>query len=147
MAIEAPKASSIAVHNVMVANKSTNTKPELLARQMLRENGFPGYRLHWRIDDRGGGYLCRPDIAFPGRRFAVFVHGCFWHRCPTCDLSLPKSNIEYWNQKFDRNIERDSRKERSLVGLGWRVLTIWECRIAEGVEEAVEILSETRNRP
>jgi len=147
MAIEVPSASSTAVHNVMVANKSTNTKPELLARGMLRKSGFPGYRLHWRINDREGRYLCRPDITFPGRRLAVFVHGCFWHRCPACDLSLPKSNIEYWNEKFERNVERDSRKEGALVELGWRVLTIWECSIVEGVAKAVEILSESGNRP
>ena len=147
MTTKVPSASSTAVHNVMVANKSTNTKPELLARRKLRQSGFPGYRLHWRVDDRGGRYLCRPDITFPGRMLAVFVHGCFWHRCPICDLGLPKSNIEYWNEKFERNVERDSRKEESLVAMGWCVLTIWECSIAEGVAKAVEILSESKNRP
>ncbi len=147
MAIEVPRASSTAVHNVMVANKSTNTKPELLVRRLLRESGYPGYRLHWRIDDREGSYLCRPDISFPGRLLAVFVHGCFWHRCPKCDLSLPKSNIDYWNEKFEKNIERDSRKEEALVEIGWKVVTIWECRIEEGVFKAVEILSGGGNRP
>ena len=71
MTLEAPPASSPAVHNVMVANKSTNTKPELLVRRFLRNSGFPGYRLHWRIDGEDGKYICRPDIAFPGRKLSL----------------------------------------------------------------------------
>ena len=130
MALEAPPASSPAVHNVMIANKSRDTKPELRVRRMLREAGHPGYRLHWRIDDEGGRYVCRPDITYPGRKLAIFVHGCFWHRCPKCDLGLPKTNVEYWSQKFERNVERDQRKEASLVGLGWSVHTVWECNLS-----------------
>ena len=129
MALETPPASSPAVHNVMVANTSKDTKPELRVRRMLREAGHPGYRLHWRIDDAAGRYVCRPDIAYPGRKLAIFVHGCFWHRCPECAMGLPKSNVDYWTQKFERNIERDRKKERALVGLGWSIHTIWECEI------------------
>ena len=132
MALEAPPASSPAVHNVMVANRSANTKPEILVRRMLRQAGLPGYRLHWRIDDPVGRYVCRPDIAYPGRKVAIFVHGCFWHRCPRCAMGLPKSNVEYWTEKFERNIARDRKKEDSLVRLGWDVHTIWECEIEEG---------------
>ena len=118
MALEVPPASSHAVHNVMVANKSTNTKPELIVRRLLRDAGFPGYRLHWRVDGDGGRYICRPDISFPGRKLAIFVHGCFWHRCPRCDLDLPKSNVDYWSQKFENNVERDRKKEASLQEMG-----------------------------
>ena len=67
MALEAPPASSPAVHNVMIANTSKDTKPELRVRRMLREAGYPGYRLHWRIDDEDGRYVCRPDITYPGK--------------------------------------------------------------------------------
>ena len=130
MALEAPPASSPAVHNVMIANTSKDTKPELQVRRMLREAGYPGYRLHWRIDDADGRYVCRPDITYPGKRLAIFVHGCFWHRCPKCDLGIPKTNVEYWSQKFERNVERDQRKEASLVGLGWSVHTVWECDLS-----------------
>lgn len=146
MAIEVPKASSPAVHNVMIANRSTNTKPELLVRGMLREAGFPGYRLHWRIDNAGGRYLCRPDITFPGRRVAIFVNGCFWHRCPKCDLGLPKSNVEYWRQKFEKNVRRDQNKEGSLIEMGWDVLTIWECSLVEGASKVVNFLKEREAR-
>ena len=141
MAIEVPPASSHAVHNVMVANKSTNTKPELIVRRLLRDAGFPGYRLHWRIDGGGGRYICRPDISFPGRKLAIFVHGCFWHRCPKCDLDLPKSNVDYWSQKFENNVERDRKKETSLQEMGWRVHTIWECELDDGASQVVEILN------
>ena len=102
---------------------------------MLREAGYPGYRLHWRIDDEDGRYVCRPDITYPGRNLAIFVHGCFWHRCPTCNLGLPKTNVDYWSEKFDRNVERDKRTESALLILGWKVHTIWECEVesAEGL--------------
>ena len=140
--MEVPSASSPAVHNVMVANKSTNTKPELIVRRLLRTAGFPGYRLHWRIDGQGGRYICRPDITFPGRKMAIFVHGCFWHRCPKCDLGLPKSNVDYWRQKFEKNIERDRKKEGSLRENGWSVHTIWECDLDDGASRLVEILND-----
>ena len=138
--MEVPSASSPAVHNVMVANKSTNTRPELVVRRLLRTAGFPGYRLHWRIDGEEGRYICRPDISFPGRKLAIFVHGCFWHRCPKCDLRLPKTNVDYWSQKFEKNVERDEKKEMSLQEIGWRVHTIWECELDSGASQLVEIL-------
>ncbi|MDP7002140.1 MAG: very short patch repair endonuclease [Candidatus Thalassarchaeaceae archaeon] len=147
MALEVPVASSPAVHNVMVANKSTNTKPELVVRGAIREAGFPGYRLHWRIDDSDGKYICRPDITFPGRKLAIFVHGCFWHRCSRCKLNLPKTNTDYWSEKFNRNEERDRRKERSLGEMGWTVRTIWECNLGGGASEVVEFLEKLENRP
>lgn len=140
--MEVPSASSPAVHNVMVANKSTNTGPELIVRRLLRTAGFPGYRLHWRIDEDGGRYICRPDISFPGRKVAVFVHGCFWHRCPKCNMDIPKSNVDYWSKKFEKNVERDRKKESSLRGIGWRVHTIWECELDDGASQLVEILKE-----
>lgn len=114
---------SLATRHVMQANKSKNTKPELLVRQKLREAGLPGYRLHWKKA------LGRPDVCYPGRKVAVFVHGCYWHRCPYCALPLPKSNVEFWQAKFARNRARDERDERALLELGWTVLVVWECRL------------------
>ena len=134
MTLKAPQASSEAVRNTMLANRATNTGPERVVRRMLRQAGHPGYRLHWRIDDEDGRYICRPDITYPGRKIAIFVHGCFWHRCPKCALGLPKSNSDYWSEKFARNVERDRRKEVALLDMGWSVHTIWECRIDDGLE-------------
>lgn len=142
MALGAPPASSPAVHNVMVANRSKDTAPEKAVRRMLREAGFGGYRLHWRIDDDSGRYLCRPDITYPGRKLAIFVHGCFWHRCPECALGLPKSNVQYWLEKFERNVERDSRKEAALLELGWNVHIIWECGIPQEFEGLASVLNQ-----
>ena len=124
-----PPASSPAVRKTMQGNRSRDTKPELTVRRMLRDAGFPGYRIHWRIDDSEGRYICRPDICYPGRKIVIFVHGCFWHRCPNCKLPMPKTNVEYWGPKFERNVERDRSKHDRLVDLGWDVKTIWECEL------------------
>lgn len=107
----------------MQGNKGSNTKPELLVRRELRRAGLPGYRLHWK---KAPGH---PDIAYPGRKIAIFVNGCFWHRCPYCQPALPKTNTEFWEAKFARNIERDRRDEEALEAAGWRVLVVWECQL------------------
>ncbi len=107
----------------MMANGPKDTKPEITVRRILRESGHPGYRLNWK---KAPG---RPDIAYPGRRIAIFVNGCFWHRCPRCDLPLPKNHTEFWREKFERNVERDARKTSELESAGWTVVTIWECEI------------------
>ncbi|MGO5500580.1 very short patch repair endonuclease [Paratractidigestivibacter faecalis] len=136
----APKPVSAATRNVMQANKSKNTKPELKVRAALREAGFSGYRLHWK---KAPG---KPDICFPGRRVAIFVNGCFWHRCPHCGLSMPKSNVEFWEAKFARNRARDARDNALLVSGGWTVITIWECRLKKGRFDATmrELVREIR---
>lgn len=115
--------TSEATRHVMQANRSKNTKPELLVRAALREAGYTGYRLHWK---KAPGH---PDICFPGRKIAIFVNGCFWHRCPRCALSTPKSNVEFWEGKFSRNRARDARDQELLVADGWTVLVVWECQL------------------
>ena len=70
-----------------------------------------------------------PDVAWPGKKVALFVNGCFWHRCPHCKPSMPKSNVEYWVVKFERNVERDERSRAALEELGWTVHVIWECQL------------------
>ncbi|WP_323745480.1 very short patch repair endonuclease [Parvivirga hydrogeniphila] len=129
-----PPPTSGAVSKSMKGNRGTNTNPELSLRRLLREAGFPGYRLHWK---KAPG---RPDIAYPGRRIAVFVHGCFWHRCPYCNPPLPKSHQEYWVKKFDLNRERDARKIRELEQSGWTVFVIWECQLKSDAEAALSPL-------
>lgn len=116
---------------VMSANKGKNTKPELFVRKALWAAGAKGYRLNWK---KAPG---RPDIAFPGKKLAVFINGCFWHRCNKCSPKAPKTNVEFWNKKFHRNIERDKEKENQLTGLGWKVLVIWECEIKDDLQRAI----------
>ena len=120
---DAPHKVSEATRHVMQANRSKNTSPELLVRRKLREAGLPGYRLHWK---KAAG---RPDVCYPGRKVAVFVNGCYWHRCPHCALPMPKSNVTFWSDKFARNRARDERNQRALVEDGWTVLVVWECRL------------------
>ncbi len=131
-----PPPSSEVTSKVMRANKGKGTGPELILRRALREAGLGGYRLNWK---KAPG---RPDIAYPGRKVAIFVNGCFWHRCPHCDLPLPKSHTEFWKQKFDRNVERDERKREELRDQGWKVLTVWECEIEGDLSSVIDHISE-----
>jgi DNA mismatch endonuclease (patch repair protein) len=120
-----PPPTSPAVRNVMRANRARDTSPERRLRAALRAAGLGGYRLNWR---RAPG---RPDIAYPGRKVAIFVHGCFWHHCPRCYPGLPKSNTEFWARKFELNRERDARKRAGLEAVGWTVVEAWECDVRD----------------
>jgi DNA mismatch endonuclease (patch repair protein) len=128
----APIPTQEATSKMMQANKAKNTKPEVLLRKMLWINGLRGYRLHPKQ------LPGKPDISFSKVKLAVFINGCFWHRCPTCNLSLPKSNTDFWKKKFDANVARDQKKAEALRQIGWRTLTIWECMIASDLESCLE---------
>ncbi len=121
----APVPSLEATSRVMSANRAKDTGPELALRRELTRLEIRGYRLSPR------GVPGRPDLVFQRAMLAVFVHGCFWHRCPSCRLPLPKTHTAWWRAKFERNRRRDGAKERLLRGAGWRVLTLWECEIEE----------------
>ncbi|MFA6158384.1 MAG: very short patch repair endonuclease [Candidatus Paceibacterota bacterium] len=129
--IKTPVATSVAVSNVMKANKSTNTKPELLMRRHLSLISVRGYRLHWK---KAPG---KPDIAFPGRKIAVVVNGCFWHGCRKCGAKMPKTNKAFWSQKILGNRRRDERNLKTLRGLGWKVFVVWEHDLKKGKGVAV----------
>lgn len=135
-----------AVRKSMQGNKRRDTKPELLVRQRLRAAELTGYRLDWA---KAPG---RPDIAFPGRKVAIFVNGCYWHRCPHCSPSVPRKNVEFWEAKFRRNVERDKRALAELEELGWLAITIWECelkrdRIDETMERVIEQVRSAGKQP
>ena len=116
----------------MRGNAPANTVPERQLRQALWGAGLRGYRLHWK---KVPG---RPDIAYPGHRLAVFVHGCFWHRCPTCQPATPRAHSEFWKRKFELNRERDRRKQLELERAGWRVITVSECELRDSSDRVVE---------
>lgn len=126
--LDAPMASSYAVHKSMQGNKRKDTKPELLVREKLRAYGLTGYRLQWMIPGR-------PDVAWPGKKVALFINGCFWHRCPHCNPSTPKKNVEYWQKKFQGNVERDKRNLAALEEGGWKTHVIWECELKKDKRE------------
>jgi DNA mismatch endonuclease (patch repair protein) len=124
----------------MRANRARDTGPERRLRAALREAGYPGYRLNWKTAPG------RPDIAYPGRKVAIFVHGCFWHHCPTCRMDLPKSNPEFWARKFELNRERDARKRRLLEIAGWAVIETWECDVRDRLDLQVRQVAEMLSR-
>ena len=117
----------------MKGNVRKDTKPELMLRMLLREAGYPGYRLQWKVPGR-------PDICYPGRKVAIFVNGCFWHRCPICNLPLPKNNHDFWVDKFNHNVSRDRSNTKALEDEGWTVVTIWECEIKKNSKEVIDRL-------
>lgn len=105
----------------MQAVKSKDTAPELLVRSVAHRMGYR-FRLH-RKDLPG-----KPDLVFPGRRKAIFVHGCFWHGHDCArGARLPKSNRDYWTRKIVRNKERDRAACAALMHSGWTYLILWEC--------------------
>ncbi len=121
---------------VMRRVKAKDTSPELKVRKALTALGAR-YRLH-RKDLPGS-----PDIVLPGRRLALFVHGCFWHGHDCArGARVPKANRDYWVAKVDRNRARDVRTREALVAAGWRVETIWECDLkdAEALRARLEAL-------
>lgn len=110
---------------VMRRVKGRDTTPEMTVRRALTRLGA-GYRLH-RKDLPG-----RPDVVMAGRRLAIFVHGCFWHRHDCArGARVPKQNRDYWLGKVGRNRTRDAASREALIALGWRVETIWECELKD----------------
>lgn len=102
---------------------SKDTAPEMHVRSFLHRNGFR-FKLHAK--DLPG----KPDIVLPKYKTIVDVRGCFWHRHPGCrQASVPASNTEFWQRKFDRNIERDRKTEKRLAELGWNLVVVWECEL------------------
>ena len=113
-----PAPSSENARQTMRANRAVSRR-EVAFRKAAWEMGARGYRVHPRIPGR-------PDMYFPGLRLAIFIHGCFWHRCPACGLPEPKANAEFWRRKFEENLERDRRAGAELEQLGIEKMTIWE---------------------
>ena len=115
--------------------RDRDTKPEMAIRRLVHYMGYR-YRLHRR--DLPG----TPDLVFSGRKKAVFVHGCFWHRHPdpACRLArLPKSKLDFWGPKLETNRKRDERNIALLTELGWDVLVIWECQSKNREELQIRI--------
>lgn len=98
--------------------RGRDTKPELQLRSALRRRGLTGYRVHWKAAPG------RPDIAFPGRRIAIFVDGAFWHGHP--DFFTFGKSGPAWDAKIRRNIERDREVDTQLLEAGWRSIRVWD---------------------
>jgi DNA mismatch endonuclease (patch repair protein) len=106
---------------IMSSVKQKNTGPETIVRQTLHALGFR-FRLHKR------GLPGTPDIVLSKYKTVIFIHGCFWHRHSGCaKATMPKTRVDFWQEKFYRNVERDRRNQLDLLATGWNVIVVWEC--------------------
>jgi len=120
--------------------KGKDTKPEMLVRKFLHAHGLR-YRLH---DKKLPG---KPDIVLPKYNTAVMVHGCFWHGHEGCKYYVvPKTRTQWWLDKINTNKRKDKENESELKGLGWHVLTVFECELKpeKRDETLINLLSEIR---
>ena len=107
---------------LMAKIKQKNTEPEIIVRHFLYSKGFR-YRIN--LKSLPGS----PDIVLPKYKTVIFVHGCFWHG-HTCKAGhLPTSNLDSWNLKIEKNIERDRKKNEELEMQGWNVIVVWQCEV------------------
>lgn len=122
----------------MARVKGRDTRPEMRIRRALHAAGLR-YRL--QAKELPG----RPDIVFRRAKLVIFVHGCFWHRHPGClHARMPKSRIDFWEDKLRRNVERDARAVSQLEAAAWTVMTLWECQTRDpaGTSEFVKMVLE-----
>ena len=120
--IMADNLTSIQRRRNMQAIRSKNTTPELLVRKFLHAEGF-----RFRLHDRSLPGC--PDIVLKRHGVLIFVHGCFWHQHGCGRSVLPKTRASYWHPKLQNNVRRHANRLKTLRGLGWRVITVWECQI------------------
>lgn len=122
---------------MMAGIRGRDTKPEIELRRALHALGLR-YRLH------GKRLPGKPDLVFPRFRAVVFVHGCFWHRHEGCRFTtMPATRPDFWNAKFDENVQRDRRNMEALITSGWRIGIVWECAIK--TEGGSIVAKEVRN--
>ena len=136
------KLSPAARSALMGRIRRSDTKPEWIVRRLLHRLGYR-FRLQWKAAPG------RPDVAFPGRRRIIFVHGCFWHQHEGCrHATMPRTRTDFWREKFARNRARDARDLERAAAEGWDALVIWECETAdaEALRERLEaFLGPTRH--
>lgn len=112
--------------------KGKNTALEIKVRKYLFNNGF-----RYRINDKK--LPGKPDIVLKKYKTAIFVNGCFWHRHINCKLATtPKTNIDFWQNKFERNIYNDRKNQNLLKEAGWHVIILWECELKDNFEECMK---------
>jgi len=133
-------------HKCMSAIKGRNTKPELLVRKFLFSRGFRWHR-DWSLFRAASRLPGHPDLVLRKYRTVIFVNGCFWHGHDNCRyFRLPKTNIDFWQKKIERNKERDKKEQCQLAAMGWHCITVWECQLKPKVRiQTLESLAYTLN--
>ncbi len=112
---------------IMSCIRGKDTKPELALDKALRESGVLGYERNYK------NIVGKPDFVWLDRGLVVFLDGCFWHGCPE-HFRLPKTNVDFWRGKIERNRRRDINVEKELIADGWKVLRIWEHEIKNDLD-------------
>ena len=110
--------------------RAQDTGPEVKLRKLLWSEGIRGYRIHYKLPGK-------PDIVFTKKKIAIFIDGCFWHKCPVC-FQEPETRKEFWLKKIQSNIDRDKKVDEQLKNAGWTVIRIWEHEIRKEPENAVK---------
>jgi DNA mismatch endonuclease, patch repair protein len=112
--------------------KGKSTEPELILRKILFKNGIRGYRVACKVTGK-------PDVTFPKYKLAIFVDGCFWHKCPCCFI-VPKTRTAWWLKKINGNVARDKTINKQLEKSGWKVLRFWEHLLREDADFAYKTI-------
>ena len=110
--------------------RGKNTGPEIKLRKLLWTQGVRGYRIHYKLPGK-------PDIIFTKKKIAIFIDGCFWHKCPVC-FQEPETRKEFWMKKIGSNVNRDLKNTLQLQDDGWTVLRFWEHEIRKTPDNVVE---------
>lgn len=114
--------------------KGKNTKLEVIFRQFIWDKSMRGYRLHAKLPGK-------PDLFFRSKKVAVFIDGCFWHKCPIC-FKYPKTNKKFWMEKIKGNVNRDLNNDVKLNEMGIRPIRFWEHEIKSDIKECYKKLKE-----
>jgi len=107
---------------IMSKISGTETKPEILIRKYLFSKGFRFRKNDKRLPGR-------PDVVLPKYKTVIFIHGCFWHGHHCKAGKLPETNKEFWENKINSNMERDKKNQHKLEKLGWKIITVWQCKL------------------
>ncbi|MDG6250408.1 very short patch repair endonuclease [Methanocalculus sp.] len=122
----------------MSRNRGKNTSPEILFRKKLCARGFRGYRIHTSLPGK-------PDIVFIRQKLAIFIDGCFWHKCPL-HFKEPETRKDFWMNKINSNVERDKMVNGELEKIGYTVIRIWEHEIKQDSDKALERVASCLNK-
>lgn len=121
--------------------RGKDTEIEIKVRKYLFSRGF---RFRKNVTNMPG----KPDIVLPKYKTVIFIHGCYWHRHAGCkNCTTPNTNREFWLEKFEKNIQNDSKHQQELEAAGWKVLILWECEIENDFNRSMDNLVSELQRP
>lgn len=117
--------------------RGKNTGPEIKLRKLLWSQGLRGYRIHYNLPSK-------PDIVFTKKKIAIFIDGCFWHKCPVC-FQEPETRKDFWMKKIQSNVERDIKVNLQLLKAGWTVIRFWEHEVRKNPEQILSKIIDLLN--